>query len=143
MKTILLILALGLLCLAGEPPLGQRVMTINHHVVIPTDGSLEEICALTNEWVNAVMRKNPNFSDIRVLVSEVKERECDIFVLYTHAKEPPGDTNGINTKLIEQHWGDQERFKAFMAKMQRYINRSQNQRRFFNELLTPEKVEGQ
>ncbi|MEO1135626.1 MAG: hypothetical protein AAFW68_03310 [Pseudomonadota bacterium] len=122
--------------------LGRRVQTITHHVTIPEDGSVDEIKALTAAWSERVLKRNPNFADIQVLMSDVIDQKAVIFVLYTYSRAPlERSTDEINQELIAEAWPDETDRNTFFQNFGRYIDRRENISATYHELKTG-KIDG-
>lgn len=100
----------------------QSIQVITHKIIIPEDGTLEEALSLSQEWTENVLKKNPNFSKIELLVSDTKKDTVDLMVLYRLNKNITKNTNEINQELIATHWPEEGSFDAFIKKLRKYTN---------------------
>ncbi len=123
------------LAYAQEYDEGAEVLVIIHKIVIPDGGTLQEALALNQEWTEHVLRKNENFTDIQLLLSDPSKDTIDLLVLYTYRENISRNTNDINQELIEAHWGDESNFNRFLDRLHQYILPENNVRRVFRELI--------
>jgi len=113
----------------------QTIQTIIHKIVIPENGSLKEALDLTQEWTENVLRKNENFENIQLLISDTKKDTIDLMVLYKYKLNITRSTNEINQELINKHWTKKEAFENFINRLHVYINPKMNERTVFRELI--------
>lgn len=125
----------AILAYAQEYEEGAEVLVIIHKIVIPDGGTLQEALALSQEWTEHVLRKNENFTDIQLLLSDPSKDTIDLLVLYTYRENISRNTNDINQELIEAHWGDESNFNRFLDRLHQYILPENNVRRVFRELI--------
>ena len=57
---------------------------MNIQFIIPKGGSLDEALRLTKEWTENVLRKNDNFENIQLLLSDRKRDTISLMVLYKY-----------------------------------------------------------
>tara|TARA_R110002073_G_scaffold247738_1_gene410671 strand:+ start:2905 stop:3342 length:438 start_codon:yes stop_codon:yes gene_type:complete len=113
----------------------QTVQMIEHTIIIPKGGSLEEALRLTKEWTENVLRKNDNFENIQLLLSDRKRDTISLMVLYKYKLNTARNTDEINQELIKRHWPKEGAFQNFIQQLHRYINPKQNKRSVFKELV--------
>lgn len=113
----------------------QRVQVIEHFIVVPEGGTLERALDLTQEWTEHVLRKNENFENIQLLMSDAAQDTVSLMVLYKYKEETTEDTNQINQRLIRSHWPEEGSFDRFIKELHTYINPKLNKRTVFKELV--------
>ncbi len=116
---------------------GSKVHITTHKFNVPEDGSYEEGINLVYEWTENILRKNENFKNIRLLMSETEEDTLDLKVVYTYADNPIRSTNSIIQDQILEYWGSMEKFQNFLEKLGKYIDPSLNEVKKFDELVIP------
>lgn len=132
--TIALLLTSVSICSGQSYIEKQRVQVITHHIVIPENGTLDEALSLSQEWTEKVLKKNPNFDEIELFVSETKADTIKLMVLYRYSDEITRDTNEINQELISQGWPGEGEFDSFIGKLRKYINPALNEMHVFQAL---------
>lgn len=129
------LLLVTVLCHGQEYKESQTVQTIVHKIIIPENGSLKEALELTQEWTENVLRKNENFENIQLLISDTEKDTIDLMVLYKYKLNIERNTNEINQELISQHWPEKGEFESFITKLHLYIDPKMNKRSVFKELV--------
>ena len=129
------LLLVTVLCHGQEYKESQTVQTIVHKIIIPENGSLKEALELTQEWTENVLRKNENFENIQLLISDTEKDTIDLMVLYKYKLNIERNTNEINQELISQHWPEKGAFESFISKLHLYIDPKMNKRSVFKELV--------
>lgn len=124
---------------------GRYVATITHHIVLPEEGTREEILALSSEWAEAVLKKHPQILDVRYLLSAAPADTLELLVLYEYAsQEAARGAGSVIQELMAAHWPNAEDRDAFFNRMWRYINPDDNIRKAYIEILTaPEPADGE
>lgn len=113
----------------------QTVQIIVHKIIIPENGSVKEALELTYEWTENVLRKNENFENIQLLISDTSKDTIDLMVLYKYKLDYTRDTNEINQELISKYWPEKNAFENFINRLHIYINPKMNERSVFRELI--------
>lgn len=113
----------------------QTVQIIVHKIIIPEGGSLKEALLLTKEWTENILRKNENFEDIQLLLSDTKKDTIDLLVQYRFKLDNTRDTNEIIQELINDHWPEEGAFQKFITQLQRYIDPKLNERSSYKQLI--------
>ncbi|TJY37766.1 hypothetical protein [Pontimicrobium aquaticum] len=113
----------------------QNVQIIVHKIIIPENGSLKEALGLTQEWTENVLRKNDNFENIQLLISDTTKDTIDLMVLYKYKSNITRDTNAINKELINKYWTKEGTFEKFLKRLHSYIDPKMNKRSVFKELI--------
>ena len=136
-RTILsLFLLLGSgICRGQEYKENQTVQIIVHKIIIPENGTLKEALDLTQEWTENVLRKNENFENIQLLISDTKKDTIDLMVLYKFKLDIIRNTNEINQELISKYWPEKGAFENFINRLHVYISPKLNERSVFRELI--------
>lgn len=121
---------------------GRYVSTIVHHIVIPEDGSREEILSLSSEWAEAVLKKHPDILDVRYLLSAAPADTLELLVHYEYASQESARGSGpMIQELMQAYWPKEEDRDAFFARMWKYINPEDNIRKAYVEIVTAPKAE--
>ncbi len=128
-------LILSIVCFCQEYKESGLVQTITHKIIVPEGGSLNEALSLSQEWVENVLRKNENFRDIQLLLSDTSKDTVDLMVVYNYKTEFNRDTNEINQELIKAYWKEDGSFEKFLEKLHSYINPKLNQISRYRELI--------
>ncbi|WP_299111527.1 hypothetical protein [uncultured Winogradskyella sp.] len=131
----LFLLLLSIICRGQEYKENQTVQIIVHKIIIPENGTLKEALDLTQEWTEKVLRKNENFENIQLLISDTKKDTIDLMVLYKYKLNNIRNTNEINQELISKHWPEKGAFENFINRLHVYINPKLNERSVFRELI--------
>ena len=131
----LFLLLVTVICNGQEYKENQTVQIIVHKIIIPDNGTLKEALDLTHEWTENVLRKNENFEDIQLLISDSEKDTIDLMVLYKYKLETIRNTNEINQELISQYWLEKDAFENFIKRLHLYIDPKMNKRSFFKELI--------
>ncbi|PCI64311.1 MAG: hypothetical protein COB37_01665 [Kordiimonadales bacterium] len=106
---------------------GTVVQTITHTIRVPEGGTLEEGLALSNEWREKVLDKNPYIASVTYLGRAVSNREYKLMVLYEYASEDNvSKANAAFPGLMEAAWDDDAGVKVFLNKLWKYIDRAEN-----------------
>lgn len=113
------------------------VSAITHHVVIPEDGSRDEILGLTSEWAEEVLKKAPALLDLTYLLSETTADSLELTVLYEYESEEAAAEVGSQVReAMQAYWHDSADQQAFLNRMWRYINPEDNIRRSYHKIVT-------
>lgn len=136
-KTILSLslLLVTFICIGQEYKENQTVQIIVHKIIIPENGSLKEALDLTQEWTENVLRKNENFENIQLLISDTAKDTINLMVLYKYRLNNTRSTNEINQELISKYWPKKGAFENFINRLHVYINPKMNERSVFKELI--------
>jgi len=113
----------------------KTIQIIEHKIIVPENGSLKEALSLTKEWTENVLRKNENFENIQLLISDKEKDTINLLVLYKYKLNISRSTNEINQELIKKHWPKDEDFKSFIKRLHFYINPKLNKRSAYKELI--------
>ena len=70
----------------------NSVQTINHTIIIQEEGTLK----LVYEWTDQILKKNQNFENIDLLISDTDKDTLNLLVVYTYKSELIRSTNEIN-----------------------------------------------
>ncbi|MBL4788477.1 MAG: hypothetical protein JKY60_05315 [Kordiimonadaceae bacterium] len=106
---------------------GVVVQTITHTIRVPEGGTLEEGLALSNEWREKVLDKNPYIASVTYLGRPVSDTEYKLLVLYEYASEDNvSKGNAAFPELMKAAWGDDAGVKVFLDKLWQYIDRTEN-----------------
>ena len=131
----LLLFSITIICNGQEYKPKKTVQIIVHKIIIPENGSLEEALELSKEWTENVLRKNENFEDIQLLLSDTSKDTIDLMVLYKYKSNITQDTNAINQELINKYWTKEGTFEKFLKRLHSYIDPKMNKRSVFKELI--------
>lgn len=116
---------------------GRYISAITHHIVLPEDGTRDEILSLSSEWAEAVLKQHPDILDIRYLLSATETDTLELLVLYEYTSAETARGAGIVIQeLTNAHWPDAVARDAFFARMRRYINPNDNIRKAYTEIIT-------
>lgn len=124
--------ALALLLLVSAPATaaeitGTYVRAITHTIRVPAGGTLEEGLALSNEWRQKVLDKNPHMASICYLGRAVSDAEYKLLVLYEYTSAEEARRAGAEIgRLMSEAWEGDGGSAAFLAKLNRYIDPAEN-----------------
>lgn len=111
---------------------GDYVQAITHTIRVPEGGTLEEGLALSNEWRAKVLDKNPHMASITYLGRAVSETEYKLLVLYEYnTVEDARQAGQMIGQIMHTAWQDAGGSEAFLAKLNSYINPSENVRHMY------------
>lgn len=115
---------------------GSRIQAISHQVIIPEDGSLEELKGVVYEWTEGVLKACGAFEKVSLLYLDSDTDTLELLVLYEFKKDLAGGAvQQLIQDQISQKWPDEKDFQDTMKLMHRYIDPKQNRRRFYTEWL--------
>lgn len=106
---------------------GTYVRAITHTIRVPQGGSLEEGLALSNEWRQKVLDKNPHMASITYLGRAVSDSEYKLLVLYEYVSaEEARQAGRMIGEIMARAWEGAGGSEAFLARLNRYINPAEN-----------------
>lgn len=114
------------------------VQSITHTIRVPADGSIDEGIALSNEWRIKVLDKNPHMLSVTYLGRKVSESEYKLMVLYEYASvEEINKANQLFPALMQAAWPGEGGAQAFLNKLWKYIDRSENVSHLYETIARP------
>lgn len=115
---------------------GNRLQATSHQVVIPEDGSVEELKKVVFEWTEGVLKKCPVFENVSLLYQESTADTLELLVLYEFSsQEFEKSADQMIQEQIAKRWPNQEDFRKVMSVMGKYIDPAQNNRRFYRQWM--------
>ncbi len=106
---------------------GDYVRAITHTIRVPVGGSLEEGLALSNEWRQKVLDKNPHMASITYLGRAVSDSEYKLLVLYEYTSADAASKAGrMIGEIMAGAWPGDDGAQAFLDRLNRYINPAEN-----------------
>ncbi len=116
---------------------GKYISAIDHTIIIPEDGNLDEVMKVSSEWAELVLKQIPGIKDVRYLLSHTESDTLNLLVLYEYGSRDDAVKSGqaVN-ELINKNWPDKNERDAFFARFRKYINPKDNVRKAYKEILT-------
>ncbi len=116
---------------------GGYINTIDHKIIIPEDGSVDEVLKVSSEWAELVLKQIPGIKDVRYLLSYSETDTLNLLVLYEYeSREDAAKSGQAVNGLIDKNWPDKEARDAFFARFRKYINPTNNVRKPYKEIVT-------
>jgi len=132
---LLILVLLSSHCYSQEYKEGSKVQMLVHKLVISEGGTLKEALSLTQEWMENVIRKNENFENVQLLISDTSKDTIDLFVLYQYKESITENVEDIDLNLIKAYWQEKADFDRFMGYWQEYINPLENKKNVLRKLV--------
>jgi len=101
-------------------------VTILHPLEIYQEGSLEEALALSNEWREKVLLKNPHMLAVDYLLEKQSASRYNLLVMYRYKdRDSAKKANQEIANLINKAWPDKAKQQGFFNRLQRYVVREE------------------
>jgi len=105
---------------------GEYRVTTLHPLEIYQEGTVEEALALSNEWREKVLLKNPHMLAIDYLLEKQSASRYNLLVIYHYKdRDSAKKANQEIANLINKAWPDKAKQQAFFNSLQRYVVREE------------------